>query len=286
MSKDEKFTAEAGSQLSLMDALSTAKLSDQLTTVPISEWRKFYDEISRRLESRGIADVSFFLNYGYADPSPDIASSLTVKGKLFNASSVRLVLEVIGELDLNQNTIVDIGCGRGGTAALIADRFTAKIIGIDISPEAIAFCRKMHLNTTLHFKVGDAMRIPLADKCCDVVMNIESSHSYANRGAFLEQVHRILRPQGWFLYADLLSASSWHDIKTQSRALSFCIRSEDDITTNVLAARDETANKWQEIFGGEDMAMANFLAVPGSVTYQRLTERVLEYKILRMQLCE
>ena len=66
----------------------------------------------------------------------------------FNANSVRLVFEVIGSVDLNGRTIVEIGCGRGGNIAQLWRRNSAAhVTGIDMSSEAIAFCRKRTLST-------------------------------------------------------------------------------------------------------------------------------------------
>ena len=88
---------------------------------------------------------------------------LTFREGTFNANSVRLVLELIGSLDLNDCTIVDIGCGRGGNTAIVAEKFSGQVIGIDMSSEAIAFCRKAHTSNPIDFRVGNALNIPLAD---------------------------------------------------------------------------------------------------------------------------
>lgn len=159
----------------------SAHLADDLLSTSAVGWRSFYDLLSRRLETLGLADVSFFLNYGYVPIDSNNESSLIVREGTFNTNSVRLVFEVIGSLDLNDCTIVDIGCGRGGNAALVAEKFSAQVIGIDMSAEAIAFCRRTHLSPSTDFRVGDALNIPLPDGSCDAVINVESSHSYGIR---------------------------------------------------------------------------------------------------------
>ena len=40
-------------------------LADDLLSTTAVGWRSFYDKLSRRLEDVGVADSSFFLNYGY-----------------------------------------------------------------------------------------------------------------------------------------------------------------------------------------------------------------------------
>lgn len=250
-----------------------------------SKWREFYDNINLRLEASGMSDASFFLNYGYADSdASDGSSTMIVPQDPFNSNSAQLVLELIGPVDLNGCVIVDIGCGRGGTVALLAKRFNARFIGIDISPEAIAFCRRNHLTRATHFKVGDALKLPLTDECCDVVINLESSHTYPDIRKFLEEVRRIIRPGGWFFHADILNGANWDYVRTGLEELSFAVETDRDVTANILASRDELPASWNRIFGDAGSVAANFLGVPGSSTYEQLHAHALEYRILRSRL--
>src|SRR6202008_2259104 len=124
----------------------SAYLADDLLATTAVGWHSFYDLLSRRLEAVGVADSSFFLNYGYVPTGFNDESAFTIREGTFNANSVRLVFEVIGPVDLNDRTIVEIGCGRGGNAAVVAEKISGQVIGIDMSSEAISFCRKTHLS--------------------------------------------------------------------------------------------------------------------------------------------
>lgn len=262
----------------------SAHLADDLMSTSPSGWHRFYDQLSRRFAAVGLAKVSHFLNYGYAATDARNDSTAVIRDGTFNANSVRLVFELIGSLDLNGCTIVDIGCGRGGTAALVAETFSAQVTGIDRSSEAIAFCRATHLDPSLRFEVGDALNIPLDNESCDVVMNVESSHSYSNLSKFLGEVRRISRPGAWFLHTDLLGSYEWDQIRTRLQALDFSIESERDITANVIASRNQAVGDWDRIYGDAGPRVANFLALPGSVVYQQLRAGILEYKIMRSRL--
>ncbi|ORW26180.1 hypothetical protein AWC19_05010 [Mycobacterium palustre] len=264
-------------------AMST-HLADDLLSTTAGGWRSFYDLLSRRLEDIGVADSSFFLNYGYVPTDSHNESAFTIREGTFNANSVRLVLEVIGSLDLNGRDIVEIGCGRGGNAALVAEKFSARVTGIDMSAEAIAFCKKTHTRGAIDFKVGDALDLPLDDGFCDAILNVESSHSYGNLPKFLNEVRRICRPSGWFLHTDFLSAEDWDYVRTRVKELGFSTESDRDITDNVLASRDQASNNWAEVYGDENPRVANFLALPGSAIYEQLRAGLLEYRIMRSQL--
>ena len=94
----------------------SAHLADDLLSTTAGGWRSFYDLLSRRLEAIGVADSSFFLNYGYLPTDSDNESAFVIREGTFNANSVRLVFEVLGSLDLNNRTVAEIGCGRGGNS--------------------------------------------------------------------------------------------------------------------------------------------------------------------------
>jgi SAM-dependent methyltransferase len=262
----------------------SAHLADDLLSTTASGWHSFYDLLSRRLEEVGVADSSFFLNYGYVPTDSHNESSFTIRDGTFNANSVRLVFEVIGSVDLNDRTVAEIGCGRGGNSALVAEKFRAQVIGIDMSSEAIAFCQKAHGSESAEFRVGDALNIPLADGSCDAVLNVESSHSYGNLPKFLGEVRRICRPGAWFLYTDFLSPEDWDYAKSRLHALGFATDDDRDITANVLASRDQASGNWEQVYGDGNARVANFLALPGSAIYEQLRAGLLEYRIMRSQL--
>jgi SAM-dependent methyltransferase len=262
----------------------SAHLADDLLSTTAGGWRSFYNLLSRRLEDVGVADSSFFLNYGYLSMDSNDESAFDIRPGTFNANSVRLVFEVVGSVDLNDRIIAEIGCGRGGNSALVAEKFSAQVIGIDMSSEAIAFCSRTHLGDSIEFRVGDALNIPLADAFCDAVINVESSHSYGNLPKFLGEVRRICRSGAWFLHTDFLSPDDWDYVRMRLKALGFTTEADRDITANVLASRDQARDNWKEVYGDGNARVANFLALPGSAIYEQLRAGLLEYRVLRSQL--
>ena len=244
-------------------------------------YREFYDDVTRKLEQSGVAAASFFLNYGYRAVGSGDESRVTVPDVVFNANSVRLAYEVIGPTDLRGKRVLDVGCGRGGTAALIAEHFETPVLGVDLSPEAIAFGRKTHRLPQLTLEVGDAEHLPCDNGAFDVVTNIESSHTYPNLRAFYGEVARVLSSGGVFLYTDLLPVARWLEVRALLGPLGLTIRTDRDITSNVLLSCDEIAGMRAQAFGGNSAAMDNFLAVPGSHVYEQMRSGSWEYRIIR-----
>ena len=244
-------------------------------------YREFYDDVSRRLEATGMGEVSFFLNYGYVSQGGADEAALDIPDDEFNQNSIRLALELVGPTVLQGRRVADVGCGRGGTAALLAGRFGAEVVGVDLSPEAIAFCRRAHPQPSLSFEVGDAEHLPLEDASCDVVTNLESSHTYPDMRAFLCEVRRVLRPGGQFLHGDLLAGPRWLEVRAIMTTLGLRVESDREVTANVLASCDEIASGRAGAFGERTAAIENFLAVPGSPVYEQMRTRSWEYRIVR-----
>jgi phthiocerol/phenolphthiocerol synthesis type-I polyketide synthase E len=255
---------------------------DAPTAAAKASYRAFYDDVTRRLEQTGVGEASFFLNYGYLplDGLPDDAR-FEVPDGVFNASSVRLAFELIGDTDLSGRRVLDVGCGRGGTARLLAEHCGAHVSGLDLSPEAVAFCRRTHRHPHVSFEVGDAERLPFDDRAFDAVTNVESSHTYPNLRAFYGEVARVLKPGGVFLYTDLLPVARWMEVRALLAPLGLAIRIDRHITPNVLASCDTVAATRAEAFGGSSAAIDNFLAVPGSMVYEQMRSGAWEYRILR-----
>jgi ubiquinone/menaquinone biosynthesis C-methylase UbiE len=194
---------------------------------------------------------------------------------------VRLVYELVGNTDLRGRRVLDVGCGRGGTVALLAQEFEATATGLDLSPEAIAFCRRTHRHPRAAFEVGDAEQLPFEARQFEVVTNIESSHTYPSLRAFYAEVARVLAEGGVFLYTDLLPVPRWAEVRALLGPLGLSLEADRDITANVLASCDEVARTRAQAFGGSSAMIDNFLAVPGSAVYEQMRTGAWEYRILR-----
>src|SRR5437879_948108 len=63
--------------------------------------------------------------------------------------------------------------------------------------------RRVHKLPGLRFIQGDAEALPVFDRSCDVVVNVEAASLYEDPARFFAEVERVLRPGGMFLFADL-----------------------------------------------------------------------------------
>jgi len=179
-----------------------------------------------------------FMNYGYTDSTIHESLKLSNEDEV-DRYCIQLYYHVLNSIDLSNCDVLEVGCGRGGGSSYIMRNFKPKkIVGVDYSSKAVALCRRFHQIQGLSFQYGDAEALPFASNSFDVVVNIESSHCYASMDRFLAQVKRVLRPGGYFLFADFRSQEQAGVLEAQLQASGLELIGKQDITSNVLAALD------------------------------------------------
>jgi ubiquinone/menaquinone biosynthesis C-methylase UbiE len=182
------------------------------------------------------ADMTF-MNYGYvplvsADPRIELRDE-----DMVNRYSIQLYHRVAAAIDLEGKDLLEVGCGRGGGASFIMRSLRPRsMTGIDFSTKAVAFCKSYYQQEGLSFFRGDAEHIPFPAASFDAVINLESSHCYNSMKAFLREVVRVLRPNGYFLFADFRLREAVPVLHEQLKQSGLCILEEEQITANVLKA--------------------------------------------------
>jgi tocopherol O-methyltransferase len=96
--------------------------------------------------------------------------------------------------------ILDVGCGVGGFAVWAAAEYGCQVTGITICPAHVVLARqlaaKRGVEDRCEFTLMDMERLTYADQRFDLVVNQETLCYAADKGRYLEQVHRVLRPGG------------------------------------------------------------------------------------------
>ncbi len=92
-------------------------------------------------------------------------------------------------------SVLDIASGEGYGSALLAS-VASRVIGIDISAEAVAHASANYGCDTITFSVGECAAIPIGDASVDVVVSFETLEHIADQNRFLSEAKRVLRPGG------------------------------------------------------------------------------------------
>ena len=110
-------------------------------------------------------------------------------------------------------TMLDIGCGGGATLQRLLKRSRgAMVYGIDISEESVAKTRKINadvLDKQVFINQGSAASLPYSDEMFDLVTAVETVYFWPNLPSCLQEVRRVLKPNGKFaIMVEVIDESS------------------------------------------------------------------------------
>lgn len=250
-------------------------------TIRKAIWKLWYPFLTRRLHDEGVV----FLNYAY-ETEPPMAIPLTPEDEADRACA-QLYHHVGSQVELRGKEVLEVSCGHGGGASYLTRTFApARYVGIDLNATGIAFCQKRHPLPNLEFVQGDAEALPFKKETFDAVINVEASHCYPNFPRFLDEVARVLRPGGHFLYADFRFAGSIPAWETAIAECPLNVENMTDIGPCVIRGLERNSARSQEML---DRKLPKFLhnlgrdfaGVIGSRVYNALKDGQLSYRSYR-----
>ncbi len=101
--------------------------------------------------------------------------------------------------------IVDLGCGIGGSALYLAEKYNAEVVGLTLSPfqarRATERAVAAGLSDRVRFEVADAQNPPLERGAYDLIWSMESGEHMSDKKKFLQVSADLLKPGGVFLMA-------------------------------------------------------------------------------------
>lgn len=121
-------------------------------------------------------------------------------------AQVDLIEALLNWADIQQaEQILDAGCGIGGSALYLCDRFNATVTGLTLSPkQAVRATERAAiagLSTQVHFEVTDVLNTPFPDEQFDFIWSMESGEHYPDKAQFFKESYRLLKPGGRLLMA-------------------------------------------------------------------------------------
>jgi MPBQ/MSBQ methyltransferase len=100
--------------------------------------------------------------------------------------------------------VLDVGCGIGGSARILARDYGLDVLGISISPAQIARATALTPASEPHcrFAVMDALDLSLAAGSFDAVWSVEACPHMPDKQRYANELLRVLRPGGRLAVAD------------------------------------------------------------------------------------
>jgi len=149
---------------------------------------------------------SLAIHYGYRD-----------KGVRTFADSLQRMNAVMAESAgiREGETVLDAGCGVGGSSIFLAQHYGATVKGITLSPRQVQHAEinaeKKEVTGQVKFQLMDYCATDFPDHSFDVVWGCESICYAANKEQFIKEAYRLLRPGGRLVVADGLVTKYEHN---------------------------------------------------------------------------
>lgn len=100
--------------------------------------------------------------------------------------------------------VLDVGCGIGGSARILARAYGFDVLGISISPGQIERARALTPADLpqCRFAVMDALALDLPESSFDAVWSVEAGPHMPDKQRYADELLRVLRPGGLLAVAD------------------------------------------------------------------------------------
>jgi len=124
--------------------------------------------------------------------------------------------------------VLDLGCGTGWASRRMARMVSAgEVVGLDVSDEMVRRAEQTSQEImNVRYVWGSAEKIPAPDNQFNKVLSVESFYYYADQGQALDELRRVMAPEGKLfilinLYKDNHYSLRWvTELKVPVQALS------------------------------------------------------------------
>jgi SAM-dependent methyltransferase len=106
-----------------------------------------------------------------------------------------------------QARVLDLGCGGGHVSFTVAPE-VGEVVAYDLSTEMLTAVTRAAVDRgfdNLKTECGAAEKLPFADASFDIVLTRYSAHHWRDLSAALKEARRVIRPDGFAVFADAAS---------------------------------------------------------------------------------
>jgi ubiquinone/menaquinone biosynthesis C-methylase UbiE len=162
---------------------------------------------------------------------------------------------LIKALGVNRNSrVIDIACGKGTTAILLAEKFGCEVVGIDLAPalvdEAIRLIKKKGLSDKITFHVGDALSLPFDEAEFDIAISQAMLVLIADKVRAIQEAKRVIRSNG---------SAGWLELSWKKPIPPEFLRILSDVICAYCMTNVQTFDGWREVFSAAGIREVNII---------------------------
>ena len=109
------------------------------------------------------------------------------------------MLSLLG--DVKGKRIIDLGCGFGSTASILADMGASYVLGIDISEKMIKKAKAEHQRGSVEYRVMDMVDVSDIEERFDIAYSSLAFHYIEDLGRLLQGIRGILAEGGMLIFS-------------------------------------------------------------------------------------
>ena len=161
------------------------------------------EDVSRHYTSGALLErIDAALRDGGADPGQISVDDLKPVDE-FHTGGIEATTALLDQLDISPGTtVLDIGCGLGGPARYLAERFHCRVDGIDITAPFVEAANKLSallgMDDVVVCRHGDGQKLPYGDQEFDGGYTQHVTMNVPDRDVFFGEAYRVLKPGAVF----------------------------------------------------------------------------------------
>ena len=150
-------------------------------------------------------------------------------GPIYNRQIYNAICELYEDMARDEvfagpTKALDVGTGPGYLTLLLATQHpAASYTGIDFSLTQVWAAEKLRQKKDIHnciYQQGDAMNIPFANDCFDVVFSVGSIKHWPDPERGMAEIRRVLAPGQWAVISETDKEASSKDIRQFAKRFS------------------------------------------------------------------